>query len=76
MLQEIRNTRQIPSEHPRRWYMDETMDLIVWFGEDGSIVGFQLAYDHLDLEHALTWKYRSGFQHEKVDDGETTTRQV
>ena len=51
--------------------MDDTMDLIVWFDEEKeSIVGFQLAYDQGGLEHALTWKSRTGFQHEKVDDGE------
>ena len=70
MLREMRNTRQISREHPRRWYMDEDMDLIVWFGEAGSIVGFQLAYDQLHSERALTWKFSSGFHHEKVDDGE------
>jgi len=46
------------------------MDLIVWLGDDGSILGFQLAYDKLHSEHALTWKRRSGFRHESVDDGE------
>jgi hypothetical protein len=70
MLREIRNTRQVPSEHPRRWFTDEDMDLVVWLGDDDSIVGFQLAYDQIRSEHALTWKYQSGFQHDSVDNGE------
>ena len=53
--------------------MDHGMDLIVWFGDDGSIFGFQLAYVLEDAEHALTWRRSSGFQHERVDDGEGRT---
>jgi len=70
MLREIRNTRQITSEPPRRWFADEDMDLVVWLGDDGSIVGFQLAYDQIRSERALTWKYQSGFRHDGVEDGE------
>jgi len=46
------------------------MDLVVWLGEDESIQGFQLAYDKTRFEHALTWRSGSGFQHNRIDDGE------
>jgi hypothetical protein len=46
------------------------MDLVVWLCDDNSIAGFQLPYDQTRSEHALTWKYRSGFRHDSVDDGE------
>ena len=69
MLREILNTRQIPGDLPRRWFTDEDMDLVVWFDQD-TIAGFQLSYDKLRSERALTWKRCSGFRHESVDDGE------
>lgn len=70
LLREIPNPRQIAGELPRRWFSNEDMDLIVWVDDDGSIAAFQLAYDQLRLEHAVTWKRKSGFSHDLVDDGE------
>lgn len=70
MLREVNNPRQIPGEQPRRWFSDDDMDLVVWLGEDESIQGFQLAYDKARSEHALTWRNGSGFQHNRIDDGE------
>ena len=70
MLREIRNPRQIPNERPRRWYADESMDLVVWLDDDGAVGGFQLTYDNAGVECALTWAPRSGFRHDSVDDGE------
>ena len=55
MLAEIRNARQIAGEDFRRWFTDEEFDLIVWYGDDRSLVGFQLCYDKQDRERALTW---------------------
>ena len=54
MLTEIEKTRQIPGEGIRRWFRDDELDLIVWYGDDGSIEGFQLCYDKLQHERALT----------------------
>ncbi len=70
MLREIQNVKQNSDELPRRWYSDEDIDLIVWISDDGSVAGFQLAYDKLKIEHALTWNHQSEFLHNKVDDGE------
>ena len=69
-LREIANVRQVPGEHRRRWFESRNEELIVWFADDGSILGFQLCYDRETKERALTWRAGSGFSHEKVDDGE------
>jgi hypothetical protein len=74
MLREIRNTRQIPGESPRRWFHSSKMDLIVWLHDEvgSEITGFQLCYDKTSGEKALHWKAGSGFSHMDVDDGENT----
>ena len=70
MLQEIKNTQQQPGEPPRRWFFSHEQDLLVWFGEDGRPVAFQLAYGKYRDEHAIRWKADRGFVHHRVDDGE------
>ncbi len=70
MLTEIRNPRQVQGEGFRRWFTDEYFDLIVWYGDDGSLVGFQLCYDKKQRERALTWTLENGFQHNRIDSGE------
>ena len=70
MLVEIRHTRQIEGEGFRRWFTDEYFDLIVWYSEDRSLIGFQLCYDKLEHERALTWTLEHGFQHNRIDAGE------
>lgn len=72
MLLEIRNVHQEPGEPPRRWWFSHEQDLLVWFGDDGTPVAFQLAYGKYRDEHAIRWKVNSGFSHYRVDDGETT----
>lgn len=70
MLREIEPVRQIAGEPFRRWFRDETIDLIVWYAGDRKVNGFQLCYRDGHLERALTWRRESGFTHDKVDDGE------
>jgi hypothetical protein len=70
MLKEIVPTRQIAGEPRRVWFMDDEMDLIVWFGEKSEIIGFQLCDDKGRDEHALTWRRAQGYSFERVDDGE------
>ncbi len=62
--------KQIPGEPHRRWFEDDYFDLLVWENEKGEIVGFQLCYDKVHNQHALTWKDDMGYTHNKVDDGE------
>jgi hypothetical protein len=70
MLRELTEVRQDPKEPKRRWFADDYFDLIVWFDKRGEIIGFQLCYDINGDEHALTWGERTGFSHQRVDDGE------
>ncbi len=70
MLREINTHRSKDNELSRRWFTDDMMDLFVWINEEGVISKFQLSYDNNYSKHALTWGERSGFQHNKIDDGE------
>jgi hypothetical protein len=70
MLKEWEGIRQRQGEGNRRWFVDETMDLIVWF--DGEqISGFQLCYDKGSDEKALTWRRDDAPSHTRVDSGES-----
>jgi hypothetical protein len=71
MLTEVKSARQIKGEPFRRWFSDEEFDLIVWYGDDRQITGFQLCYQAAREEKALTWLKGRGYFHNRVDDGET-----
>jgi len=45
------------------------MDLYTWHAESGTIVGFQLAYDRLSNQRAITWLRDRGFFHARIDEG-------
>ena len=51
-------------------FADEFFDLIVWFDEAGTIIGFQLCYEPEYEQRALTWRRDFGYSHHRVDDGE------
>lgn len=70
MLREVQKTRQITGEPYRRWFSDETFDLIVWYAAAGNIIGFQLCYRAWPEEKALTWLKGEGFSHNRIDEGE------
>jgi hypothetical protein len=70
MLSEIRNARQVQGEGFRRWFTDDYFDLIVWYGNDRTLIGFQLCYDKQQRERALTWTREHGFHHNRIDSGE------
>jgi hypothetical protein len=53
-----------------RWFSDGFFDLIYWFDDVGQATGFQLCYDLMGNEHALTWRTNEGLRHHRVDDGE------
>ncbi len=74
MLSEIRNPRQVPAEGFRRWFTDEYFDLIVWYNDDGRLIGFQLCYDKEERERVVTWTLAHGFQHDRIDSGEVPGR--
>jgi hypothetical protein len=56
MLKEIENVRQVPGEGPRRWFLDEDMDLILWYDDEKKLEGFQLYYDKRSVQRSITWK--------------------
>ncbi len=68
MLKEVSSEKE--KEPNRRWFSDDYFDLIVWIGQDSAISGFQLCYDKLHRERALTWTRAGGYINERVDDGE------
>jgi len=69
MLQEIEGIRQIFGEGRRRWFSNRFFQLIVWYKkESDEFLGFQLCYDIADYHRSLTWKERSGYRHNAVDD--------
>ncbi len=73
MFKEIRHVRQEAVAGHRRWFEDDVLplELIVWYGAQGAIDGFQLCYNLGAGEHALTWRPQSGFAHNEVDTGST-----
>ncbi len=70
MLREMRNVRQVPGDRFRRWFSDETLEIVVWYEPDGAIFGFQICYDPQGEPRALTWTRERGFSHAGVDGGE------
>jgi len=71
MLIELSKTRKHKNEDYNRWFSDKYFDLIVWYDSAKTmIVGFQLCYDKLGQERALTWHKDRGYTHNKIDDGE------
>jgi hypothetical protein len=70
MLRELRNVQQVRGEPTRRWFYCHEVDLVVWENTDGTIAGFQLAYDKHRNEHSVAWNRERGFSHYVVDDGE------
>lgn len=70
MLTELSDARLESGNRSRRWFADTNMDLTVWYEADGAIAGFQLCFDRLHAEHALTWWSRTGHSVHAVDDGE------
>jgi len=70
LLRELPDTRQIPGEPKRRWFNSPELDLIVWLGSDDRPSGFQLCYDKLRRERALTWHESRGYDHAAIDSGE------
>jgi hypothetical protein len=71
MLREISTPRQIRNEPRRRWFTSPNIDLFVWVNDQNLPTGFQLCYDKLHREHALTWTEEHGYSHMAIDGGES-----
>jgi hypothetical protein len=70
MMKEIVNVRQVDGDPNRRWFSSDYFDLVIWHGEEGRIIGFQLCYDKGRNEKAVTWQASAGYCHNRIDDGE------
>ncbi|NKB32890.1 MAG: hypothetical protein GKR91_07310 [Pseudomonadales bacterium] len=71
MLREIKSQKNNEGDLRKRWFNAESMDLIVWLYSVGNLQKFQLCYDKIHNEHALTWIESKGFIHDSIDDGES-----
>ncbi len=69
-LVELKDSQRITDDRRRRWFSSTDVDLIVWYDEGESLVGFELYYDKNVREHVFIWRADSGFAHLAVDDGE------
>lgn len=67
---ELKNCSQRTDEPRRRWFCTSRQDLIVWFGDGDSIVGFRYAYDREEDVYSLTWTTDNGCQYHRVDTGD------
>ena len=56
--------------HRRRHFLDDVLELFVWLDTDGTMTSFQLCYDRLGRERAITWRLGSGFEHDAIDAGD------
>ena len=65
-------TQQHKGDFKRRWFSSSYFDLIIWQNDLSEITRFQLCYDKQGQERALTWTEGRDFDHNYIDDGETT----
>ena len=56
MLKELTDVRQINGEGVRRWFIDDDLELILWYDLDRKLEGFQICYDKLAGTRTITWK--------------------
>ncbi len=68
MLQELQNVRQIRGEGLRRWFIDDDLELILWYDFDRKLEGFQICYDKMAGTRTITWK--------KVTQAEGETKSI
>ena len=69
-LREITSVQQVLGSGLLRWFASSEMDLFLWLGDGDELLGFQFSYDKQHGERALAWNARTGFTHDRVDDGE------
>ena len=69
-LREISGVRTDPGEAPRRWFVGDDLDLILWEDDGGRVRRFQLAYDRGPRERLVEWVRGRGVAFHRVDTGE------
>jgi len=56
MLRELDNFRQTHVEGARRRFIDEDLELILWYDRNNKLEGFQILYDKSAGTRTITWK--------------------
>jgi hypothetical protein len=69
VLVEYKGVKQEAGGGSRRWFEDQSYELVVWYLPDGSVEGFQILYYGKVAERALTWRSGEGFIHSRIDNG-------
>jgi hypothetical protein len=69
VLVEYKGVKQESGGGSRRWFEDQSYELVVWYLADGSVEGFQILYFGKVAERALTWRKGEGFTHCRIDNG-------
>ncbi|AUI69472.1 hypothetical protein [Beggiatoa leptomitoformis] len=73
MLRELLIIQQDTPDKRKRWFEDSYFDLFVWQDtQTGEITSFQLCYDRAGTERVISWEQYRGFEHQGIDDGETS----
>lgn len=70
MLREIQDIDQKEHGVTRRWFVEDTMDLLVWLNDEGLMHGFQLCYTRERNRFALTWFKDQGYSHNRIDEND------
>ncbi|WP_157237552.1 hypothetical protein [Beggiatoa alba] len=66
-------TQQDTVDKRKRWFEDTYFDLFVWQDiNTGEMTSFQLCYDRTGTERVISWERHRGFEHQRIDDGETS----
>ena len=65
-LREFLNYKQESGAGKRRYFSSTSLELVVWYNEDGSREGFQICYRLMGREKALTYKEKRGYYHNNV----------
>jgi hypothetical protein len=69
VLVEYKAVKQEAGAGSRRWFEDQSYELVVWYLPGGSVEGFQILYYGKVAERALTWRKDGGFSHSRIDSG-------
>lgn len=61
---------QRSKERTRRWFADESFDLVLWSDHNDAFVAFELSYGKPHFERTVTWSAEHGYGSARVDAGE------
>src|SRR5688500_2758542 len=70
VLRELDHVQQDAGPHHRRWFASDTLELIVWTGDDGAVESFQLCATGGADEWGVGWRRGERLGFFGVDTGE------